>query len=307
MRESESLEPEFDFSAPQLDFTGGHTNNALISRDRGIAHFSTLYRHLDILDGKTTFFSIAKRAKLAAMAQYRKGILPEGAGRRDSRSANLRLFHAVWPHHDTIEKPEDKAKNPAAYADWIRLRDRLKEGRQWLAVRDLFGGDGAFLALPPQCVSDRDVLKMPSEVLEAWLSLLDVAWKGLDYRARQTLNTPVRLALAGQPFPEDVLALEILESGAGATPTSLSAMFTGWSAAARNVCDNEDGAVATLMERKEYGDATDPETSSTTARITRRIEEAGDAEVVLRKDTIEDVSDELFDGLDFDNRLSGEI
>jgi hypothetical protein len=46
---------------------------------------------------------------------------------------------------------------------------------------------------------------------------------------------------------------------------------------------------------------------STTARITRRIEEAGDAEVVLRKDTIEDVSDELFDGLDFDNRLSGEI
>jgi hypothetical protein len=148
---------------------------------------------------------------------------------------------------------------------------------------------------------------MPSEVLEAWLSLLDVAWKGLDYRARQTLNTLVRLALAGQPFPEDVLALEILESGAGATPTSLSAMFTGWSAAARNVCDNEDGAVATLMERKEYGDATDPETSSTTARITRRIEEAGDAEVVLRKDTIEDVSDELFDGLDFDNRLSGEI
>ena len=108
MRGSESLESEFNLSVPQLDFTGGHANNALISRDRGIAHFSTLYRHLDILDGKTTIFSIAKRAKLAAMAQYRKSLVPEGAGKKNIRSATLRLFHAVWPHHDTIEKPEDK-------------------------------------------------------------------------------------------------------------------------------------------------------------------------------------------------------
>ena len=306
-RGSGSLVPEFNLSTPQPDFTGGHANNALILRDRGIAHFSTLFQHLDILDGKTTLFSIAKRAKLAAMAQYRNSILPEGASRKDIRSATLRLFHAVWPHHDTIERPEDKATSPAAYADWIRLRDRLKEGRQWLAVRDLFGGDGAFLALPPQCVSDRDILKMPSEVLEAWLGLLEVAWKALDDRARQTLNALVRLALAAQPFPGDVLALELLESSTGATPTSLSAMFTGWSAAARNVCDNEDGARATLMERKEYGDATDPETSSTTTRITRRIEEAGDAELSLQKDTMGNVSDELFDGVNFDDPLSQEI
>jgi hypothetical protein len=130
MRGSESLGSGFNLGATQPDFTSGHTNNALISLDRGIAHFSTLYRHLDILDGKTTLFSIAKRAKLAAIAQYRKSILPEGAGKKRIRSATLRLFHAVWPHHDTIEKPEDKARNPAAYADWIRLRDRLKEGRQ---------------------------------------------------------------------------------------------------------------------------------------------------------------------------------
>jgi hypothetical protein len=306
-RGSGSLVPEFNLSTPQPDFTSGYANNALILRDRSIAHFSTLFQHLDILDGKTTLFSIAKRAKLAAMAQYRNSILPEGASRKDIRSATLRLFHAVWPHHDTIERPEDKATNPAAYADWIRLRDRLKEGRQWLAVRDLFGGDGAFLALPPQCVSDRDILKMPSEVLKAWLGLLEVAWKALDDRARQTLNTLVRLALAAQPFPGDVLALELLESSTGATPTSLSAMFTGWSAAARNVCDNEDGARATLMERKEYSDATDPETSSTTTRITRRIEEAGDAELSLQKDTMGDVSDELFDGVNFDDPLSQEI
>jgi hypothetical protein len=200
MRGSESLESHFNLSAPQPDFTGGHANNALISRDRGIAHLSTLYWHLDVLDSKTALFSIAKRAKLAAMAQYRKSILPEGASRKDIRSATLRLFHAVWPRHDTIKEPEDKATNPEAYADWIRLRDRLRLGRQLLAVKDLFGGNGAFLALPPQCVSDRDILKMPSEVLGAWLGLLDVAWKALDDRARQTMNTIARLALAGQPL-----------------------------------------------------------------------------------------------------------
>jgi hypothetical protein len=307
MRGSESLESGFNLGATEPDFTSGHANDALVLRDRSIAHFSTLYRHLDILDGKTTLFSIAKRAKLATMAQYRKSILPEGAGRKDIRSATLRLFHAVWPHHDTIEKPEDKATNPAAYADWIRLRDRLKEGRQWLAIRDLFGGDGAFLALPPQCVSDRDILKMPSKVLEAWLGLLDMAWKALDDRARQTLNNLVRLALAGQPFPEDFLALEILESGTGATPTSLSALLTGWSAAARNVHNNRDGAIATLMERKAYSDATGPETSSTATRITSRIGEAGNVEVVLQKDTMGDLSDDLFDYLDFDDYLSQEI
>lgn len=77
-------------------------------------------------------------------------------------------------------------------------------------MKDLPGGDGSFLALPPQCVPDREILKMPSKVLWAWLGLLDVAWKSLDDRARQTLNTIVRLALGGQPFPEDVLALEVL-------------------------------------------------------------------------------------------------
>jgi hypothetical protein len=109
---------------------------------------------------------------------------------------------------------------------------------------------------------------MPSEVLGAWLGLLDVAWKALDDRARQTLNSLVRLVLAGQPFPKDVSALEILEGGGGAIPTSLSAMFTGWCATARNFQDNEDGVIATLTEREAYGDATAPETPSTTTRTT---------------------------------------
>jgi hypothetical protein len=62
------------------------------------------------------------------------------------------------------------------------------------------------------------------------------------------------------------------------------------------------------MERKAYGDATDPETSyTTTTRITSIMEEAGDAEMILQKDTMGDVSDELFDSLNFDDPLSQEI
>jgi hypothetical protein len=119
MRGSENMDSGFDLIATHPDFTVRHANNALVPRDSDIAHFSTLYRQPDILDGKTTLFSIAKRAKLAAMAQYRKSILPGDAGKKQARSATLRLFRAVWLHHHKTEKPKDKATNPAAYTDWI--------------------------------------------------------------------------------------------------------------------------------------------------------------------------------------------
>jgi hypothetical protein len=67
-------------------------------------------------------------------------------------------------------------------------------------------------------------------------------------------------------------------------------MFTGWPAAALNVHSNKDGAIATLMEWKAYGDTMDPETSSSITRITSRTEQTGDAEVILQKDTMGDVS-----------------
>lgn len=84
-------------------------------------------------------------------------------------------------------------------------------------------------------------------------------------------------------------------------------MFTDWSATARNFEDNEDGVIATLTEREAYGDAAAPETPSTTTRITSRTKEAGDAEVILQKETMGDVGEGLFDDLDFDDRLSQEI
>lgn len=43
--------------------------SALVSRDSSIAHFSDLFRQIDILDNKLTLFSITKRVQLAAMAQ----------------------------------------------------------------------------------------------------------------------------------------------------------------------------------------------------------------------------------------------
>ena len=77
----------------------------------------------------------------------------------------------------------------------------------WFEVRDLFGGVGAFLALPPQCVSDRRLYRMPAKTFSSWLRLLEVAWRALDTHARHTLNDVVRMSLAGQPLPDGLLAL----------------------------------------------------------------------------------------------------
>jgi hypothetical protein len=96
------------------------------------------------------------------MAQYRESLLQQGAGRKQAKAANLRLFRAIYPEHATIERPDEATKS-VTLDDWQRLRDRLREGRRWLDIPDLFGGVSAFLALPLQCVSDRYVQKMQAE------------------------------------------------------------------------------------------------------------------------------------------------
>ena len=162
-RKVKTLESDFDLSSPHSGADIWHTTGALIPRDSGLAHFSALYQQIDVIDNEATLFSTTKRVKLAAMAQYRKGLLQEGAGKNQARDVNMYLFRAIYPDHTTIERPDDKATNSAAHNDWIRLRDRLREGRLWLDVRDLSGGASAFLALPPQCVPDRHVVKMPAK------------------------------------------------------------------------------------------------------------------------------------------------
>lgn len=75
-----------------------------------------------------TFDGVCKRVKLAAMAQYRKGLVLEGAGRNRARYANLCLFRAIYPLHAAIERPDDKATNPAGYdrlSKSVRFRYRM--------------------------------------------------------------------------------------------------------------------------------------------------------------------------------------
>jgi hypothetical protein len=89
--------------------------------------------------------------KLAAMAEYRKCLVPEGAGQKTRAGiANLNLFRVIYPNGDIITRPDEEPNISAARRDCYRLRDRLKLGRLRLEVRELFGGDGAFLALPPK-------------------------------------------------------------------------------------------------------------------------------------------------------------
>ena len=302
-----NLEIDFNPSAPHSDVDVWHATSALVPRDSGLDLFSNLYRQIDVLDNKATLFSITKRVKLAAIAQYRRGLLQEGAGKNQARDVNLDLFRAIYPDHATIERPDDKAKNLAAHNDWIRLRDRLREGRLWLEVRDLFGGVGAFLALPPQRVPDRQVVKMPGKTFESWLRLLDVAWRALDANARLTLNNLVRMSLAGQSLPGGALMLEMLEDGTDKAPISLSGMLSGWPAFDRNSTEDEVGLTATLTQREEDGDAAIPGTPLITASTKSRAEEAGDAGRISQEVMMGNAEEGLFNGLDdsdFDEYLS---
>jgi hypothetical protein len=238
------------------------------------------------------------------MAQYRKSLLQESAGRNQARDANLHLFHTVYPDHAMIRNPDDKETSHAARCDWNRLCNRLREGKMWLEVRDLFGGVGAFLALPPQCVSDRHILKMPVTIFDSWLRLLKVAWRALDTHARHTLNDLVRMSLVGQPLPDEVLALETLKDGPGTAPTSLSDILTGWSLFERKSRDDE-GEMTSTTHREKDGDRAALGPSSTTASTMNRPKEDEDSGLCSRK--VLDMDDGLLKDLDFDDRLSQEI
>jgi hypothetical protein len=306
-RRDKPLESDFDLSAPHSGVDIWHTTSALVPRDSGLAHFSALYQQIDFIDNKANLFSITKCVNLAAMAQYRQGLVQEGAGKNQARDANLYLFRAIYPDHATIERPDDKSTNSAARNDWIRLRDRLREGRLWLEIRDRFGGVGAFLALPPQCVSDRHVIKMPAKTFDSWLRLLDVAWRALDVHARLTLNDLVRMSLAGQSLPEGSLMLEMLGDSTGIAPTSLSGMLTGWPAFDRNSTEDEGGLTATLSQREEDGDAAISGTPLITASTTSRAEKAGDGGLISHEGMMGNSEDGLsndLDDRDFDECLN---
>jgi hypothetical protein len=303
-----SLESEFDLSAYQSDADTRNADGTLIPRDSGLARLTALYQQITTLDNAAIKLSVTRRVKLAAMAQYRKSLLPEGAGRKQAKAANLRLFRAIHPEHATIERPDEATKS-VALDDWQRLRDRLREGRRWLDIRDRFGGVGAFLALPSQCVSDRYVQKMQAEKFGSWLLLLDVAWRALDAHARLTLNMLVRMSLAGQPLPEAFLALESLKAGDGTALDSLSGMLTGWPSSNRICGDACAKSIATPTQPDEDSGVAAHEDHASTTSTTSRVEEAGYLGRVRQMEMVRSVEDGLLDGLDdldFDESLSQE-
>jgi hypothetical protein len=303
-----SLEFESDLGAFEFDADTRNADGTLIPRDSGLARLTALYHQITTIDNAAIKLSVTRRVKLAAMAEYRKSLLQEGTGRKQAKAANLRLFRAIHPEHATIERLDEATKS-VALDDWQRLRDRLREGRRWLDIRDLFGGAGAFLALPSQCVSDRYIQKMQVEKFESWLLLLDVAWRALDVHARLTLNELVRMSLAGQPLPEAFLALETLEAGTGTALNSLSGMLTGWPSSNRICGDASAKSIATPTQREGDSGAAAHDVNACTTSTTSRAEEAGQLGRVSQMEKVKSVEDGFLDGLDdidFDESLSQE-
>jgi hypothetical protein len=146
---------------------------------------------------------------------------------------------------------------------------------------------------------------MPARNFGSWLRLLEVVWRALYTYARQTLNDLVRISLAGQPLPEEILALETLENGPSIAPTSLSDILTGWSSFERKSRDDE-GEPTTLTHREEDGGAAALGTPLTTASTTSRLEEAETEDLGLssRRVIMGDMDDGLLKDLNFDDGLS---
>jgi hypothetical protein len=306
-RGSDSLTSNSNLIAPNPDLRAPFASNDLVAQSDCLSHLSVLYRRLDVLESQETLFTITKRANLAAMAQYRENLVPKGAGRNQARDANLKLFRAIFPDHSTVERPEDKVTYPTASQDWFRLRNRLNEGRAWLEVRDLFGGNGAFLALPPQCVPDSYVSRITAKNFGPLLGLLDVAWRALDDGARRTMNALVRLALTGQPLPEAALALERPEAGILAASAGLSPMLAGWSEFDGTTRRSGDPATAHLTEQNVEDEINTQEVVRTTTAATSGKEVVADVEPSMQKGTMLVVDDGLLENIDFEEPLSQQI
>lgn len=306
-RGSHSLTSNSNLIAPNPGLRALFTSNDLVAQSDRLSRLSVLYRRLDVLESQETLFTIAKRANLAAMAQYRESLVPKGVGRNWARDANLKLFHAIFPDHSAVERPQDKVAHPTASQDWFRLRNRLNEGRAWLEVRDLFGGNGAFLALPPQCVPDSYVSRITAKNFGPLLGLLDVAWRALDDGARRTMDALVRLALTGQPLPEAALALERPEAGILEASAGLSPMLAGWSEFDGTTRRSGDLATARLTEQNVEDKKTTQEVVRTTTAAISGKEVMADVEPSMRKGTMLVVDDGLLDNVDFEERLSQQI
>jgi hypothetical protein len=282
-------------------------NDASDPQSRYLAQVSRLWRRLDDLEKTETLVIITKRVSLATMAQCRESLVPRGVGGNRARDANLKLFRNIFPQHSAVERPEDKVKNPAASQDWIRLRNRLHEGRAWLEVRERFGGLGAFLALPPQCVPDNHVTRLPAKGFDTLLRLLDVAWRALDDRARRTMNALVSFAIEERPLPETTLALERSKVGLSAATAGLSPMLVGWTALDLGAQWSNDSATNPPRNDPVEVKLDTPRTPCTTTVQTDCEEVVAITEPSVRNEMMLAVDGGLFENVDFDEPLSQQI
>lgn len=306
-RGSEGLGSNYNLIAPHSDLTFSLASNTLEPQNDCLAYFSALYRSLDVLESRETLLAITERVNLAAMAQFRERLAPNGVGRNLARDANLKLFHAIFPHHSMVQRPEEETDKSTVSQDWLRLRNRLNEGRAWLQVRDLFGGNGAFLALPPQSVPDSHVSRITAKHFGPLLGLLDVAWRALDDGARRTMDALVRFALTGQPLPEAALALERPDGEVGAAPAGLSPMLAGWSELDGTTRRSGDLATTRVSQQNVEGEMNTPEVARTTTAATRGQDVVADTESRMWKESMLVVDDGLLDDVDFEERLSQQI
>ena len=174
-------------------------------------------------------------------------------------------------------------------------------------MRDLFGGDGDFLALPSQCVPDSHDLRMPARSFGSLLGLPDMAWRALDDRARRTIDPLAWFALAGQPLPGAALTLERPEVVTKAALAGLSPMLAGWSASDYAKLWPSDSTALRLTEREVKGEVNMPEAVRTTTAATSEEEVLENAEASVRKETTLGIEDGSFKNVAFDERLSQEI
>lgn len=171
-------------------------------------------------------------------------------------------------------------------------------------MRNLFGGNGAFLALPPQCVPDSRVSRITAKNFGPLLGLLDVAWRALDDGARRTLDALVRYGLTGQSLPRAELALERPEAESIAAPAGLSPMLAGWPESGCALQWPVNSSSARLTEQKVEGTENASEVVRT---VTSGEEVLAHAKSSGLKETMPVVDEGLLENVDFDGRLSQQI
>jgi hypothetical protein len=289
-RGTESLVSEFNLITPHRDSTIRLLGNALVLHSGCLAYFSALYQRIDVLESKETLFAVTKRATLAAMAQYRESLVPNGVGGNRARDANLNFSAPFFPitlgssdrKRRSLTRQRRKTGSGCAMG-WMRVGHGLKcEIFSEAMVHSWLRRHSAFLT------------RIKEQNFGPLLGLLEVAWRALDGGAKRTMGALLRLALTGQPLSEATLALEPPEAGILAASAGLSPTLAGWSEFDGTTRRSGDPATAHLTEQNVEDEMNTQEVMA-------------DVEPSMRKGTMLVADGGLLENVDFEERLSQQI